>query len=71
MRYIQEKVIIGGGFFLIILPYTGFPSSWKTVFTVFAGVVFAYIGLLKYKKIKTQEREEHMEIKTETFTEIA
>jgi hypothetical protein len=69
MKYLHEKVIIGGGIWLILLPYTGFPSSWKSVFTVVTGIAFAYIGLLRYKKIKKAEQANHTEIKTGTFTE--
>jgi CDP-diglyceride synthetase len=67
MKLLQEKIVIGAGVFLIILPFTGFPSSWKTIFTVFIGVVLAYIGALIFKRTTKQKSPE---TKTETFTQV-
>ncbi len=70
MRYLHEKLIIGGGIWLVVLPYTGLPSSWKTVLTILTGLMFLYSGLLQYKKVKNANRMEGVETKTETFTEV-
>lgn len=70
MKFIQEKTIIIGGIWLVVLPYTGFPSSWKTVLTLVTGLAFTYIGLLQYKRSKAAERSMHVETRTETFTEV-
>ncbi len=69
MKYTQEKTIIGGGIWLIVLPYTGFPSSWKTVLTLLTGILFTYIGSLQYKRAKEGDHSSRIETKTETFTE--
>jgi hypothetical protein len=71
MKFIHEKSIIGGGIWLVVLPYTGLPSSWKTVLTIVTGLVFLYSGLLQYKKAKAVSREVGMETKAQTFTEVA
>jgi len=69
MKVIQEKVVIGCGVWLIVLPFTGFPSSWKTVLTMLTGLVIAYVGALLVKDARTREKSLNLETKTETFTE--
>ena len=70
MKLIHEKIIIGCGIALIILPFTGFPSSWKTVLTMLIGIIVIYLGAIIYKTIRTHEQTAHAEKKTGTFTEI-
>jgi len=70
MKTIQEKIVIGAGLWLILLPFTGFPSSWKMILAAVMGLVLVYVGALLFKKA----REQHAgngEKKTETFTETA
>ncbi len=69
MKLLQEKVVIGCGVWLIILPFTGFPRSWKTVLTILTGVVIAYVGALIFKKARKDSRHQGGERRTETFTE--
>lgn len=69
MKLTQEKIIIGLGIWLLVLPFTGFPSSWKTLLTVATGVVVIYLGALLFKKARTRARSASVETKTGTFIE--
>ena len=68
MKLIQEKIIIGAGVWLIILPFTGFPRSWKTALTIISGVVLVYVGALIWKRARMKDIQP--EVKTETFTQV-
>ncbi len=70
MRLIQEKTIVGLGVVLAVLPFTGFPRSWKTAVSAAIGIVLVYVGALLLKAARTRIRMEQPEMKTETFTEI-
>jgi uncharacterized membrane protein len=69
MKFAQEKVLLGCGVWLIILPFLGFPQVWKDILITVTGVVVTYVGALLYKKFRT--RASMMETKTETFTETS
>ena len=69
MKFIQEKIVVACGVLLVILPLTGFPRSWKSVISVFVGVVVIYVGALLYRKA-LNAKSERVENKTKAFTEI-
>ncbi len=69
MRLMKEKIVIGLGVILILLPLTGFPRSWKTIFTVVIGVVVAYMGALFLRIAQHKKAHANSETRTETFTE--
>ena len=68
MKFIQEKIIIACGVLLLVLPFTGFPRSWKTFISVLVGVVVVYFGALMYRKAVNSVAG-MSEKKSETFTE--
>jgi uncharacterized membrane protein len=70
MKNINEKIILIAGIWLVVMPYTGFPSSWKTVFMIVTGLVLVYVGIALLKKKKQQDRSANAEVKTGTFTEV-
>lgn len=54
----KERILLILGIFMMILPYLGFPYSWKNVlFTMsgFAIVVFSYILFLEHKARENKE----------------
>jgi hypothetical protein len=70
MKLTQEKIIIGLGVWLAVLPFTGFPRSWKMVITVISGLAVVYVGALIWRKAKLlQQNLITVETKTGTFTE--
>ncbi len=71
MKLTQEKIIIGCGVWLIVLPFLGFPLGWKMVLTTVTGVVLAYVGALFYKRSRAKKAGMITETRTETFTETS
>jgi uncharacterized membrane protein len=69
MTVTKEKVLIGLGVWLFVLPFTGFPASWKTWLIAITGLVVIYLGALLLKASRERERAMTIETKTGTFTE--
>lgn len=65
MIYARITAIIG--LVLILLPFLGFPGSWKTIFLVVIGIVLLYLGYKELKLIEAKRRSH--EEKTKTYTE--
>lgn len=61
----KEKTIFIIGLWLIVLPFLGFPGSWKTVILVLTGIALVYLGYLFYMEAK--ERLAKIENQTESF----
>ena len=61
----KEKTIFIIGLWIIVLPFLGFPSSWKTVMLVLTGVALIYLGYLFYMEAK--ERLAKIENQAESF----
>lgn len=72
MKLIQEKIVIGCGVLLLVLPFSGFPRSWKTVISFLIGVLIIYFGSLIFRKNsqKIDGANESVEIRRKAFTEI-
>lgn len=70
MKNINEKAVIISGIWIVVLPYTGFPSSWKTVLLIITGLVLIYIGIALLKRKKQSEALDKSEKRTGTFTEV-
>lgn len=42
----RDMTLIAVGLLVIVIPYTGFPSAWRTLFLVVCGAIVAIIGFL-------------------------
>ena len=53
----KAKIFLGLGVWVTILPYLGFPYSWKNILFTITGLVLAYIAYTLYRehKIKTMK----------------
>ncbi len=71
MKMTQEKILIILGLWLFVLPFTGFPESWKTWLVAITGLVVVYLAALLLKRSRDRVRALSTETKTETFTETA
>jgi hypothetical protein len=49
------KIILVLGIWTAILPYLGFPDSWKTVLFSLTGFGFIFLSYLLYKDNKTKK----------------
>jgi hypothetical protein len=43
---------------ITILPYLGFPNSWKNIFFTITGLVLVYLSYLLYKEAKPEKPKE-------------
>ncbi len=65
MIYARTTAIIG--LIITLIPFLGFPSSFKTILLVLVGIVLLYVG---YKEYRLVENAKHLsEEKTKTYTE--
>ena len=59
MRVTSEKILIGCGVWLAVLPFTGFPHSWKTVLTVATAAVILYVAVVLWRRSVAASRAVH------------
>lgn len=57
----REMSVIVLGLLVIVIPYTGFPSTWRTLFLLLVGAAIVVIGfLLRGQTLsKPQKKTEH------------
>jgi Ca2+/Na+ antiporter len=56
MRKVRVLLILG--IFMTILPYSGFPYSWKDVLSTVIGLLVIYVSYFLYRDSKTKKKEE-------------
>lgn len=54
----KARMFLVLGVFVTILPYLGFPYSWKDVLSTLSGLVLIFLSYLLYKDYKTKENQE-------------
>lgn len=72
----KQKTIFFIGLWVAVLPFLGFPGSWKRIFFVATGVGLAYLGYILNKQAKeavptpaTVKAKMYTETKPEASTE--
>ena len=55
----KVRILLILGVFITILPYLGFPYSWKDVLYTLSGLVFIFLSYLLYKDYKVKENQEN------------
>ena len=55
---IKARIILALGIWVTILPYLGFPNSWKDVLTTLSGLGLIFLSYLFYKSFKAVEKKE-------------
>lgn len=48
----KEKTLFIIGLWIIVLPFLGFPGTWKTVILILTGLSLIYLGYLFYVEAK-------------------
>lgn len=56
MRKVRIFLILG--IWVAILPYLGFPYSWKDNLETLSGLVLIYLSYVTYKEFKQKENKE-------------
>jgi hypothetical protein len=57
---IKQRIVFIAGILIALLPYSGFPVSWKNTFFVFFGLSITLLAYLLYreKKASLSEKKE-------------
>ncbi len=50
----KERTLLILGLLVIVLPYSGFPSWWRTLFLVLTGIALLYLSYLFYIEAKAR-----------------
>jgi hypothetical protein len=48
----KERTLFIIGLWVLVLPFSGFPSAWRTLFFVVTGLAIMYIAYLFYLEAK-------------------
>lgn len=51
----KARILLVLGIWIMILPYLGFPYSWKNILTTLSGLGLIYVSFILYKESKTRE----------------
>jgi hypothetical protein len=54
----RARILLFLGIWIVVLPYLGFPYSWKDVFTILSGLGVIYVSYRLYKESKVKETKE-------------
>jgi uncharacterized membrane protein len=59
------------GIIIILMPFLGFPSSWKNIFFVVVGLVIVLISLaMRREEFANSDRVISKQVTTEVYTEV-
>ena len=50
----KARIFLFLGIWITVLPYLGFPYSWKDILTTLSGLGIIYISFMLYKEFKTE-----------------
>ena len=59
MKALEEKILIGLGIWLVILPFTGVPRSWKNALISITGLIVVYLAALLWRKDRRNYGHKH------------
>jgi hypothetical protein len=53
----KARILLFLGLWVTIIPYTGFPYSWKDILTTLSGLVLVYFSYTLYSEYKAKEKK--------------
>ncbi len=53
----KAQILLVLSLWTMIIPYTGFPYSWKDVLTTLTGIVFVYFSYTYYVESRAKEKK--------------
>lgn len=53
----RARILLFLGLWVAVLPYLGFPSSWKNVLFTISGLGLIYFSYIFYKELKVDEKQ--------------
>lgn len=57
------------GILLLMMPFLGFPSSWKTVFYIVVGFILIIMAVLGHIRRRSPMIDERQQVVTEVYVE--
>jgi hypothetical protein len=54
----KARIFLILGVWITVLPYLGFPYSWKDVLTTLSGLGLIYVSYMLYRELKIKEIKE-------------
>jgi hypothetical protein len=51
----KARILLILGVWITLIPYTGFPYSWKDVLTTLSGFILVYFSYIIYKEYKAKQ----------------
>jgi len=55
----RAYIVLIFGAWVAVLPYLGFPYSWKNILSTISGLFFVYLGYVLLHESKVRENKEH------------
>jgi len=53
----RARILLFLGIWVAVLPYLGFPSSWKSILFTISGLGLIYFSYIFYKESKADEKQ--------------
>jgi hypothetical protein len=53
----RARILLILGIFIAVLPYSGFPQSWKEIIFSLTGIGLVYFSYIMYKESKGEKKE--------------
>ena len=65
----KVRALLFLGVWIAVLPYLGFPASWKAVLTTLSGVGLIFVSFMFYKESRIKKIAENKEKTFDNFSE--
>ena len=63
----KERMLLIIGVWAVVLPFLGFPTTWKNVLFSLTGAVIIYFAYVLYNQSKESEASKNENTETKTF----
>jgi uncharacterized membrane protein YuzA (DUF378 family) len=60
----KERTLFILGIWVAVLPFLGFPDSWRRIFFIITGLALIYLGYLFYLEARVRQLKNMQESKT-------
>jgi hypothetical protein len=63
----RNKIVLLIGILLVLMPFLGFPSTWKNLFYVLFGAILITVAIVGHVRRRSPIIEERREVITEVY----
>ncbi|MBU0612182.1 hypothetical protein KKA39_00345 [Patescibacteria group bacterium] len=57
----KARLLLIFGVWVAILPYLGFPNSWKNILFTLSGLIFIYLSYVTYREFRSGRTKKDLE----------